>query len=805
MAKESDYPLNGLCKAWLRKIKLAKDFKKSHFQDDADTAMKFFNCNEELSKLLWGRDRLNYEDDDDEALPAPRFRMLIGKTAEAVQLFGPALYHRNPTIIVEPKSLDVPLDLLMTMLQQTQPEVLQQAQMQAEQSGQPFSPESLFPPEPEETQAKVAAIVLQFYLDYIQRENDKKAHSRRAIDECIIKGGGILWTEPYEPYKGGPTLIGSWYDTIDNLVIDPDAETLDEAKWIARKCLHPIWEVAEKYGLTEEFLREKYGTLKSGNRQGEEEAVSAVNNDETEAGQTNDLMEYWQVYSKMGMGHKLSGVSNLDDLEKALDSFGDNCLIVVAKKVPFPLNLNSEMIEEALTEPDEAKSAEKKDEAFLRAQWPIPFWADGEWPASVLAFHEVPNNPWPMSHMKPGLGYLEFLTWAMTFLANRLRTSCMTVASVMKSADEEIKNQLLSGKDFRLLQIPQNLVPDGDVRKAAHFLEMPQVNKDIWQVLSAVFDLFDKATGLTELAYGASGGMRSAQEASIKEGNRSVRPDDMANKVEDWLSLVARKEAMAARWLLDEEEVLPVIGRRGAALWKMYVMSGDVDNVSREYTFRIEAGSTRKPNKETRVQQMNEALKTWLPIIAPYAQQTGNIQIINAFLEDWGKTMDVETKRYRLPPPPPPQPNPEMLKAQAAIETEKVKTQLKAQEGQMKLGLEREKMDLEREKAGMEMQLERMKFGQEVELQQAEGQLKQQQLQQDMQLGGMESAMKMRMQAMQGQQQMSQSEMQNRMAMMQGAQSHQQKMQHGDDAARAKVQQTKMMAAAKPKNGKPKR
>jgi hypothetical protein len=715
---ESEYPLNPLVQAWLKKIKLAKEFKKKHFQDDADTAMKFFTCGEELNEMLWSRNRIKGGLDEEEDLPAPRFRILVGKVSELVQLFGPSLYHRNPTIIVEPKTLDIPPDLLMAI---TPPEVIQQAQMAAQQAGQEFSAASLFPPDPIEMQNKIVSLLLQYYLDYIQRENDKKTHARRMIDEALIKGAGVLWTESYQPYKEGPTLIGSFYDTVDNLIVDPDAETLDECKWIARKCCHPVWEVVDTYGLDKEFIERKYGTHESTNTLGERLVEEDAKGEKV--GKSNDLIEYWKIYSRMGIGARLSGIKGMDELEEALESFGDNCYIVIASKVPYPLNLHKGMITNMLEAAGTDDSEAAFDAAFRSVQWPIPFWSDDQWPVTCLAFHEQPNNPWPVSHIKPGLGYLEFITWCMSFLTNKLRTTCATVASCMKALGEEAIKELFSGKDFRLIPVEAGLIPDGDIKKAVHFFPMPEFNADIWRVLEAVFELFDKATGLTELAYGMQGGMRSATEVQVKEGNRSVRPDDMSNKVEDTMSLIARKEAMAARWLLDGQAVAPVLGQRGAALWEQFVMSGEIEKVAREFHYRVEAGSSRKPNKETRVAQMNQALQQWGHLIQ-WGLQTGNVNLVNAFLDDWGKAMDVEVGKYLLPPPPPPPPNPLAQKIEAEM-------QLKQQEGQIKqqdAAIRQQEAQMRQAQMAQTIQAQQAKAQMDMQKQAAEMAMSQQQM-----------------------------------------------------------------------------
>lgn len=795
-ADETKYPMRSLVNAWIEKITLAEKFKQAKFGNDADIAMKFFHAGKELNEFMWTERLRNPFDDEDDSLPAPRFRILVAKVAELVQLFGPSLYHRNPTIIVEPKTLDIPTDLLMQMVP---PETLQAAQMEAQQRGQQFDPASLFPPDPEEAGNKLTALLLQYYLDYMQRENDKKTQSRRMIDEALIKGMGLCWTEEYQPYEGGPKLIGSFYDTVDNFLIDPDAETLEDAWWIARRCRKPIWEVAKKYKISESFLNKKYGTAESLDQQallvGDADSRRKRDN-----GETNDLIEYWEIYSRMGMGTNLSKIKIMpDEVEDMLESFGMNCMIVVAKKVPFPLNLHHRIVEDALTEPDEEEAESKNDEAFMSVQWPIPFWADGTWPCTPCAFHEVPNSPWPMSHIKPGLGYVEFMTWCMSFMANKIRTSGCTIVSCMKSLDDELKAEIKSGKDFRLLEIPANLVQNGDVKNAVHVLQFPEVNKDLWQILEACAESFDKSTGLSEMMYAASGGIRSAQEASVKQGAMSIRPDDMASKVEDCMSLIARKEAMAARWLLKSPEVEPVLGKRGAALWENYVQSGDVTKVAREFHYRVEAGSSRKPNKETRVQQINQALQQWLPIIGPWALQTGNHQIINAFLADWGQAMDVETKKYLLPPPPPPQPSPEAQKAQAEIQMKQEELQLKKEEWQAKLAMEQQKNQMELQaqqaqteadvqQAQMEMQIDREKAQQELQLGQAKMHGDMQLQQQKMGLEAEKGRMDLALAQQQGKQQL-------QLGAMQGLQS----LKINEATTDAKIQQMRKTEAAKPK------
>lgn len=122
------------------------------------------------------------------------------------------------------------------------------------------------------------------------------------------------------------------------------------------------------------------------------------------------------------------------------------------------------------------------------------------------------------------------------------------------------------------------------------------------------------------------------------------------------MSDLARKEAIAARWLLTQEDVTPVLGQIGGQAWAGIVQSQDLETIVREFDYRIEAGSVRKPNKQARVDQMNQAIQTWGPFLQQYTFATADVKPIQAMLDDWCRAMDINPDRYALIPPMPPPP-----------------------------------------------------------------------------------------------------------------------------------------------------
>ena len=189
--------------------------------------------------------------------------------------------------------------------------------------------------------------------------------------------------------------------------------------------------------------------------------------------------------------------------------------------------------------------------------------------------------------------------------------------------------------------------------------QLPNATSEIWSVISAVTEMLEKRLGLTELVYGMTNRqIRSATEASVRSEQISIRPDDMAECVENCMTQIARKEALAARWLLSPEDVAPVVGPIGAAAWAQHVSSMEPIQVAREYDYRIESGSARKPNKATRAEQMQAALQNLGPVLSGLIG-AGVVDPFNALVRDWADSLDLDATPYLVPPPPPP-PEPPM-------------------------------------------------------------------------------------------------------------------------------------------------
>ena len=649
MADEN--PLRPIVATWLKKLELAKKHKRP-FSEDAAEALGFYDSDPDT---MWKDSTARGDKGYNKGIDAPPIRLCINRVWEAVRLFASVIHHRNPQRTVSPKEYPIVGPALLGIFpQQPVPQMGPEGPVMGP-DGQPVMmpdpgmqmyEQGLQQQQMMWERRKVIAQLLEGYLNYTPNELNLKGHSRKVVEEAFIKGAGVWWHELYSPSGSQVKFAGSFFDSIDNIVWDPDADEFEDIRWAARKRTQPIDEVAAKFGLSRDDLKGHIESYASRTEEGERGYETKRKN-----GKTNDLICYWEIYSKTGFGDRLKDADK--DLQGKFDSLGQNCYIVVSEGVEFPLNLPPALLQE------EAGENGVPQNFFMAAQWPIPFWAEPNgWPFTLLAWHGKPGYSWPISLIRPGISELRFINWAMSFLATRIATSSQTLIGVAKAADPDLKAKILekSEKGFNIVEISEAV--GRSVSDVISVFQTPGVTQDMYQIISEVTALFDRRVGLTELLYGMTRNQfRSAAEAQVKAEQISVRPDDYANILEDALSEVARKEALLARWLIYPQDVEPLLGPMAAQAWGMHVQGENPDAIVREYSYRVEAGSARKPNLATKTENLNNFLQVARPV-AQGLLQAGQPDLFNSLMTAWGQVNQFDVSSYLVPPPPPPPPGP---------------------------------------------------------------------------------------------------------------------------------------------------
>lgn len=674
-----------LVTGWLSKIREAGRAREKH-DDVAKQCMNFFSGS---VGFMWDS---GYASKYMGGAMSPRFKITLQKAFELVALFGPILYWRNPIRIIKPrKKLDLSPEMFGDPNDPNVQQFFQQMMMQDQQT---------------KVGERIRNELMSLYLNYTPDEMPNgglASHAEIAITEALVKGRGVLWPHPYKFPGSDRTLTGCFYDTRDNLYIDPDATSLDDAWWIAQRVVEPVWKVEKRYGLPNGSMANK-GQYETATAMAER-STDPFNSMHRAQGKTNDLIAYYKVWSKMGVGSRLTGIDS--SLKSAFDKVvGDYAYIVVAEGVPHPLNANSDRVF------DKSSSDEEVQSMF---QWPVPFWRDDRWPFVELDFYRKPGSPYPIAPMEPGLGELTYMNIFMSHLAGRIWSSSRDFIAVLEEARVYVEKELKSGSDLAIIGLPPGL--GKNINEIVQFLDQPNINTDAWRIMSEMSNLFERRTGLSELLYGMNPGgvqSRTATDIEAKREAVSVRPEYMSGKVEDWMTRAADMEKFCARWFVEGSDVRELVGPIGAELWDQHITTVDPEVIVREMRATVEAGSSRKPNRQRDAQNMQAVLPVMFPELSKHADATGDTNPLNQLLAKWGGTIDQDVQDMFMGPRRPEPPPPEEMQAQQQAQQMQMEMESQKQQAEVaKTQVEVEKARVDMHARVLEVQAKQMEMSTE--------------------------------------------------------------------------------------------
>jgi hypothetical protein len=740
-------------------------------------------------------------------IDAPKFQITINKAFELVALFGPSLYWQYPqrrVTSIEPMDWADELiedekvsKVLFDQFGMGEPQQISEL-MRKKQAQQTAS-------------AEMRAQLLERYLNFSQREmpgGGLATHSELAITEALVKGRGCLWSETYSHPGSDRTITGMFYDSVDNFLVDPDCEdpTLQDAKWIARRHTQPVWVVERKFGLKPGSLRQ-YAQHETS--QSQATRTSALDKQKRKNGQTYDLITWFEIWSKGGVGNRLDtldpeSVSVNRELSVRFDEVvGDFAYCCVVDGCPFFLNATSKKVARALD-----------DEVANMFEWrapnygePFPCYTDDRWPVVCLDFYRKYGSPWPIAPLAPALGELIALNILGSALVEQGYDNRKSIIAVLQSAADSTKAAVKSKESPIFLEIQDNA--HKSIKEVVQYLDRPGMNKDIITAIDYVATLFDKRTGLTEFMYAMNVGgaqSRSARDVAAKEARASVRPDKMAKDVAKWQEDAAELEKFLAAWVVQPKDVASWMGEFASLMWQALITEEDPEYYVYGSRCLVGANDTRKPNKELEAANLKELVAFTFPLLQRYAEATGNTEPINGFMDSMGKSMEQDVSDWQLgewKPAPPPE--------------EQVQAQQQAQQLEMqKLQAELQKTQLEAQAKMAEVQTKSGTGQADVQKAVVDAQLKQQEAQHKLRSAAQMDAIKAQSEAQRQQQQLGFEESKFRQGLQHDRSQHaldifQQrqenllKLNQMKSEGDVKLQNAKAQARAKPRNSQPAR
>lgn len=604
--------LGPLVTQWSARLQAAKA-AKSRFDTCARLCRKFYGSD---PGAQWGDDvrREFYPQ-----VPKPQFAISINKSFELVSVIGPSMLWRNPRRQVHSITPPSQTEILSQVFGVQDEAFLQQ--MQAMEQSQSATTA---------VRDKLCEKVLNYMLDS-HPTGTALAEAQLVVQDALVSGLGLLWTETYTHRADGSPMVGSFAGRQDELLIDPDCRdaTRASAKWISRTHVEPAWVVERRFGYPPGYLAGK-GTSVSAEWAWQQSQVQQAHQ------YYQDMVEWHEVWSCGGIGARVHGIDAA--LGQAMDEVaGEYCYIAFTKNLPHPLNLPPTLVEQA--PPDAIREALRWRTSRFGSVFEC--WKDRRWPCEFLEFYPLAGSPWPIAPLAPGLPYLlamNILLVSHLQMSYDRRRDIIGVYEHMAQQVNEALNSEATPCVIKLTSAAQQ-----SISEVMTYLQRPAVGGDLLQWVEYLDRQFQKATGLDDLSYGiATKQSRVVADVQLRQQKSAVRPDKMAEDVAEFLRRVATKELWLCAQYVTGESLTPLLGPYGSQVWEQQVRAIPFEQLVRQFDASVEVTEMRRPDNDKEIADHERILPFLLPVLQSYAQTTGDTTPLNNLTQRYFSAMQLK-------------------------------------------------------------------------------------------------------------------------------------------------------------------
>jgi hypothetical protein len=653
--------LKSVCELWLRQIEFCRKRKQRDF-GDAKEEIDYYR-----GKRYSRRGIIPMTDGAPQvAMNWPEYETYFNMSQAFSDVMTPYVLARVPNRLYEPRLPSLPAELVSFAAEIAQQQAMQAQQMAA--MGQPPPPPSGWAaavPQILQNQRETTArdtmvcYLLKWFGNWWPEVTGLIHEAKEAVDESF-SGRGCLWLEMADgPF--GP-IPASYADSVNNLLIDPDARQLREASYIVRIRRQSLYRIADIYGEDVDMLRgSSSSNMMLAMRQNDALDMSSDEPNDTDP-EKKDIGIYFEFWSRIGIGEKLvlapDELKQLGPVREALDAVGPYVHFAIMPGLEWPLGMNPDVLEGRWSKPSNGSKTDpsagggapadgdgpRREESDLgdedidklvsvltdKLAWPIKVYefTQSPWPVSCLDYKPNISNAWAKSPLESGLPLQRFIDRTFTTFFNRVHTAGRDGIVTSAELEPGIREWLKSGRDQEIL-VSLEKVGHEEMEKLVNFIKFPELNADLFKILEIAVDCWQKLTGLDPALYGGIPHTqdRSAEASKMRGQGLARRPDDYADAVENWLSEVAQKELIATRMLVDVQSVMPVfreeVQQDGqnqiygplTQAWVSLVHTDDPAVAAAEVDCSVQAGSGRRKNLQ--LAQQN-ATQVWSMCQSPF-------------------------------------------------------------------------------------------------------------------------------------------------------------------------------------------
>ncbi len=214
-------------------------------------------------------------------------------------------------------------------------------------------------------------------------------------------------------------------------------------------------------------------------------------------------------------------------------------------------------------------------------------------PYVMLRFNETPDEFYPMSDIEPAEPQLLELNETRSQMVTHRRRYNRRYVTRPGAFDPQAKADLKLGADGTVVEVTPTYSED-PIDSIVYPVQDAPLPPEVYAVESRVKDDIYTILGTSDYASRASGGARTATEASIISSQTQNRVQERIDLIESFVNKIVRNLAQISQRYLDAEQIGHVLGE-DAIFW---VQLHSRKEIQGEYSYNIVYGSSTPINKD---------------------------------------------------------------------------------------------------------------------------------------------------------------------------------------------------------------
>ena len=213
-------------------------------------------------------------------------------------------------------------------------------------------------------------------------------------------------------------------------------------------------------------------------------------------------------------------------------------------------------------------------------------------PYRSLRFNELIDEFYPQTDLEPANAQFEELDETRTQMNNHRKRFNRRYLSRPNALDPQAKADLIAGADGTIVEVSTH-ADDRTLDDIVHPITDATLPPEVYAVEARIKDDIDDILGTNSYASQAGSSARSATEASIMASEARFRVEERIDQIGDFVEDILRNLAQISMYYMDKKQVSDIVGD-DAKYWVQYDSRREIQ---REYDFGVVYGSSAPINR----------------------------------------------------------------------------------------------------------------------------------------------------------------------------------------------------------------